>query len=164
MAMKNPEFTERLKKAIAGTGLNNPAFAEKAKINYRSLMGYLMPGTVGHVPEWDQLVKISDASGRSIDWLLTGKDPADFTCDWPEPIRNACKTVRKILESDDAETAVALSNNITAFAKSLKNHEENKALRNDVEALKQEILTLKKLNGLGLSTGTDQAASLSTGK
>lgn len=38
-------------------------------------MNYLIPKGLGRVPEWDQIVKIAAASGKSIDWLLTGVEP-----------------------------------------------------------------------------------------
>lgn len=75
MASKNKEFTERLLQAIADTGLDKPAFAEKSKVGYSTLMTYFRRVNYGRVPEWDQLVKISEASGKTIDWLLTGKEP-----------------------------------------------------------------------------------------
>jgi hypothetical protein len=74
MASKNVDFTKRLKDTIKQMRLNPPAFAEKAKMGYSTLMNYLKKGAEGHVPEWDQLVKISTASDKSIDWLLTGKE------------------------------------------------------------------------------------------
>ena len=147
MAGKSIEFTERLKQAIKNTGMKNKIFAQKAKIGYTTLMNYLVPKGIGRVPEWDQLVKISIASGYSIDWFLTGKNitpEAAFMCGWTPEIQEACRTVKRILESGDKKTADALRQNIEAFETSVKRLDENEKLREE-----------KRIKTLNQSTGTD---------
>ncbi len=75
MELKNSwkdEFIKRLND-IAG---NNPAeFARKAGISDQLFRKYLK----GSIPGCDKLLLISYVSGKSVDWLLTGKtaDPGD---------------------------------------------------------------------------------------
>ncbi|MFA5262105.1 MAG: helix-turn-helix transcriptional regulator [Candidatus Omnitrophota bacterium] len=140
MAGKNIEFTGRLKKAIKDTGLNKNVFAREAKIEYNTLMNYLVPKGLGRVPEWDQLVKIADATGKSIDWFLTGKklgsgvipgvaEPgAEYgVCKswdvWPEEIKDACRIVHKIMTSTNKIAKDALHTNLALF-------EDHETLRN----------------------------------
>lgn len=184
MARKDPEITKRIKQAIAETGLKYPAFADKADLNYRSMMGYLMPGRCGFVPEWDQLVKIAAATGKSIDWLLTGLETAQARhvvaegnapynvadeCDWPadvtdqqrEEIRRACKSVQKIYLSDHRVIKPALQSNLAAFEYSIdKEKEQDK----EIKQLKKRVGDLERGIRSAPPTGTDQAASSSTGK
>jgi len=75
MAAKSTEFTERLRGLIKGElKLSNNGFADRAGIGRSTLGNYFNKQNYGRVPEWDQLVKISRASGKSVEWLLTGKE------------------------------------------------------------------------------------------
>jgi transcriptional regulator with XRE-family HTH domain len=75
MAAKNIEFTERLRKLIKEElKMSNNAFADMAGIGHSTIGNYFNKQNYGRVPEWDQLLKISKASGKTVDWLLTGKE------------------------------------------------------------------------------------------
>ncbi len=75
MAAKNSEFTERLRKLIKeDLRMSNNAFADMAGIGHSTIGNYFNKQNYGRVPEWDQLLKISKASGKTVDWLLTGKE------------------------------------------------------------------------------------------
>jgi hypothetical protein len=75
MAAKSTEFTERLRGLIKGElKMSNNGFADRAGIGRSTLGNYFNKQNYGRVPEWDQLVKISKASGKSVEWLLTGKE------------------------------------------------------------------------------------------
>jgi transcriptional regulator with XRE-family HTH domain len=63
-------FSSRLRKAIADTGLTPTEFARRAGIPQGTVSKCLN----GHVPTARILVRISKATGKSVDWLLTGKE------------------------------------------------------------------------------------------
>ena len=172
MASKNIEFTARLKGTIKEMGLKPPGFAEKASIGYSTLMNYLKKGAEGHVPEWDQLVKISKASGKTIDWLLTGhKDLAsslpakedrkpysgEDTCNCPKKYHDACSMLKEILDSDDEDTIDAINYNLRAFRKSIKKDATIRKLIEDVEELRKAM-------SAGRLTDIDAVASSNIGK
>lgn len=179
MASKNIEFTGRLKLAIKSTGLDKAGFAQKAKMGYTTLMNYLVPKGIGRVPEWDQLVKIAQASGKSIDWLLTGKDPvqlqagivsdpragygacADSLDTLPEEIKNACRQVRDIFLSDHSVIKPALLSNLAAFQYSV---EKEKSQDEEIEKLNRRLKQLEEWRKAERNTGIDTAASSNTGK
>ncbi len=168
MASKNLEFTIRLKKTIKEMGLKPPAFALKAEMKYPTLMNYLKKGAEGHVPEWDQLVKISDASGKSIDWLLTGKMPETDARHPCAGLEEHCPKIKNILLSNHSVITAAFLANIAAFDHSInKEKEQDEKIRTqgrDIKSLKDEVKNLNKALSKGQLTGTDQAASSSTGK
>ena len=68
------QFSQRLSKAIAATGLKPTHFAYKSGIPQGTISKCLH----GHVPTARLLVRIAKTSGKSIDWFLTGKGPAHF--------------------------------------------------------------------------------------
>jgi transcriptional regulator with XRE-family HTH domain len=75
MAAKNSEFTERLRKLIKEElKMSNNAFADMAGIGHSTIGNYFNKQNYGRVPEWDQLLKIARSSGKTVDWLLTGKE------------------------------------------------------------------------------------------
>jgi hypothetical protein len=63
------QFSERLRKAIAATGLKPTHFAYKSGIPQGTISKCLH----GHVPTARLLVRICKMSGKSADWFLTGK-------------------------------------------------------------------------------------------
>ena len=67
--MKN-DFSAHLLKAIRASGLNPTRFAYKARVPQGTISKCLN----GHVPTARILLRISKVSGRSVDWLLTGKE------------------------------------------------------------------------------------------
>lgn len=106
------------------------------------------------------LVSYGIKKGLSLDLFLTGKNitpinagsvveasaeyGAAFMCGWTPEIREACRTVKKILESGDKKTADALRQNIEAFETSVTRRNENEKLREE-----------KRIKTLNQSTGTD---------
>lgn len=64
------QFSARLGKAIQALGLNPTNFAYKAGVPQGTISKCLH----GHVPTAKLLLRISRTSGRSVDWLLTGKE------------------------------------------------------------------------------------------
>lgn len=82
MSSRNDKFTIRLLSALKERGVeykpntrgNLKKFAEDNEIVYTTLHKCLREENRGHVPEWDQLLKISIAVEKSVDWLLTGRE------------------------------------------------------------------------------------------
>jgi len=157
MAEKNLLFTERLESVIEECGLGAKGFAEKGCLGYSTLMNYLSRHSRGRVPEWDQLVKISKASGKSIDWLLTGDEHNQIlegqgaaeqgsasACplcgSWPDEI----KTLAEILDSDDETTKGAILSNLTAFRKSVEKDRKNAEKDRVIDELREDMRSLKK--------------------
>lgn len=183
MAAKNADFTARLEKAIADTGLDNKTFAKEAKMGYSTLMNYLVPGSRGRVPEWDQLVKISKASKKTINWLLTGEEkqaktsghavaesimpygttPTGFMEDWNETSVEAAKKLKTILDSGDDVAIAAILSNLNAFHESVKRKEEVESQDRDIKSLKLQVRQLKKLFTGERTAGTDSADTSGTG-
>ncbi|MDH2924280.1 helix-turn-helix protein [Nicoletella semolina] len=62
-------ISDRLKQILEVKGMSIREFSELAGISYRSAMNYL---NEGRDPNVDGLVKIHEALGISITWLLTG--------------------------------------------------------------------------------------------
>jgi len=64
----NKRFSSRLRMVIQAMGMNPTRFASKAGVP----QGTISKCLYGHVPTIKVLLRISKASGKSIDWLLTG--------------------------------------------------------------------------------------------
>ena len=65
----NKGFSERLSKAIQALGIKPTHFAYKARVPQGTISKCLN----GHVPTARILLRFSKTSGRSVDWLLTGR-------------------------------------------------------------------------------------------
>ncbi len=66
----NKQFSARLRRVIDSTGLNPTHFAWKAGVPQGTISKCLH----GHVPTAKLLLRISKVGGRSVDWLLTGRE------------------------------------------------------------------------------------------
>lgn len=86
-------------------------------------MNYLIPKGFGRVPEWDQLVKISKASGKSIDWLLMG---------YPPIVQNALEIKESTIEYNTHPSEV-----INLQADLIKTLKENTLLREKIKSLEE---------------------------
>lgn len=127
-------------------------FADMIEVTYDSVRRWC---NGEGLPTGTQLLKISEIYKVSIDWLLTGKYSSGAMQDWHPEIQEACRAVKKILESKDKTTALALKTNISAFEQSLTRHDDNEKLKKDIDKLKKEFNHLKKVNEPGRRTGTD---------
>lgn len=65
----NKQFSTRLREAIQAMGINPTEFAYKAGIPQGTISKCLN----GHVPTARILLRFAKLSGKSMDWLLTGK-------------------------------------------------------------------------------------------
>ena len=66
----NKQFSARLNKAIQALGINPTRFAYKAGVPQGTISKCLH----GHVPTAKLLLRISKTAGKSVDWLLTGRE------------------------------------------------------------------------------------------
>jgi transcriptional regulator with XRE-family HTH domain len=64
------QFSGRLRRAIQTSGMKASHFARKADVPQGTISKCLH----GHVPSPKILLRISKASGKSVDWFLTGKE------------------------------------------------------------------------------------------
>ncbi|AWY46368.1 helix-turn-helix domain-containing protein [Glaesserella parasuis] len=72
-------ISDRLKQILDVKGMSIKEFSELTGISYRSAMNYL---NEGRDPNVEGLVKIHEALGISITWLLTGKGSMfQFKCE-----------------------------------------------------------------------------------
>lgn len=70
----NIQFSGRLRRAIHAMGINPTHFARKARVPQGTISKCLH----GHIPSPKILLRISKASGKSVDWLLTGKEQGEI--------------------------------------------------------------------------------------
>ena len=66
----NKQFSIRLNEAIQAMGINPSQFARKARIPQGTISKCLN----GHVPTARILLRIAELAGKSVDWLLIGKE------------------------------------------------------------------------------------------
>jgi hypothetical protein len=146
------------------------AFANTLGVVYDSVRRWCIGETL---PGGNQLLMIRDKFGVSIDWLLTGDDPAPvkvptgihetgasygssphhcpYCGDMSEEVKDLCSRVKKIMESGHRTAVPALVSNITAFEDSVKQTEE-------IEKLKQTVRHHSKLLQAEHRTGSGKAA------
>ena len=149
----NPEFTDRLKRLIKSSGLDNHGFASKAEMGYSTLMTYLRPSNAGRVAQWDQLVKIAKAGKQTVDWLLTGQD-SKHEADCPlagcdEETIETCRKVKEIM-GYESHWKTSLKANVESFKAGLDNDRKMKDLERKLE-------NLSKLQGAESGTQEDPA-------
>lgn len=133
------------------------AFADALGVVYDSVRRWC---NGENIPDGDTLLAIHEKFNVSIDWLLTGKESVEtsaeqFMCGWKPEVREACRTVRKILESSDRVTSEALLMNINAFEMSIEKDKTRDQLLADIERMKRDIEELKRVSDLKRFTGTD---------
>lgn len=157
-------FTNNINKLIAKNG-SKKDFAQSLGVTYDTVrrwgLGEFLPGGA-------ELIKIAEKYDVSIDWLLTGKVPPLATDieNWAPETQEACRTVKRVIESGDKTTALALQMNLHAFSQSIDRYDDNRILKKDIEQLKREVKQLKKINDNPPEDkpGTDMGVLLTTGK
>lgn len=75
----NKQFSARLRRAIEARDLNPTRFAHKAGVPQGTISKCLN----GHVPTAKILLRIAKLSGKSVDWLLTGKEEGGYVAERP---------------------------------------------------------------------------------
>jgi hypothetical protein len=116
-------------------------------------------------PSLEYVIAVANFTGRPIEWYLYGCKEAEpreqteeeFMAKWPEEIRDACRKLKKLLLSDDPVIKPALLSNLAAFQLSLEQKEE-------IRKLSRRLQFLEERHKAKRHTGTDGAASSSTGK
>ena len=109
----------------------------------------------GQIPKWDTLLKIAQAYGKSVDWLLTGvdemaeeknKQPKDAEerlsynhtaiIEPNDNMRMLLKKAQRVLNSETHTGAsLALAQNIDTFDKAVSDHD---ALNTDINSSKKQ--------------------------
>lgn len=140
-------FANNISSLVESNG-GRKIFAETIGVKYETIRNWCN-GT--RFPEGYQLLSIRDKYGISIDALLTSSDPeliytpkvsesqaeygacAESLDKWPDDIKNACRQVKKILQSDHPVIKPALLSNLAAFQYSVDKEESQ--VRNKIENL-----------------------------
>ncbi len=150
MATKNTAFTERLRKLIEDDlKMTHNAFADEAKIGRSTLGNYFNKQNYGRVPEWDQLIKISAASGKSVDWLLTGKETSESDAEHRkskeivDSIHQAQPALHGMLdvivESDRSDAIIAVTSMLRGTLLMIGESSSNKELQRFIKLLERIV-------------------------
>ncbi len=103
---------------------------------YSTLMTYLSKKDYGRVAEWDQLIKIANASSMSIEWLLTGKEKENTdSTERQKAYSHIHSDVLDILDCDDED----LKSDLISYAKRLKERKAEREERRAMKALLEEM-------------------------
>jgi len=123
----------------------------------------------------EYIIAVSKATGKPIEWYLYGNEaitvpmqlavgqntPTDDFNSWPEEIQFACRLLREIMLSNHPVIKPALQSNLAAYRYSLdKEVSQDEEIRN----LSRRLKLLEQQHMAGHDTGTDEAASSSTGR
>jgi transcriptional regulator with XRE-family HTH domain len=117
-------------------------------------------------PSIEYVVAIARFTRKPIEWYLYGEksenesksmSEEEFMAKWPKEIQDACRKLKDILLSDDPVIKPALLSNLAAFQQSLEQKEE-------IRKLSRRLQFLEERHKAKRHTGTDGAASSSTGK
>ncbi|OPY13668.1 MAG: helix-turn-helix protein [Syntrophus sp. PtaB.Bin001] len=158
----DPEITKTFSENLKSCIKTNDWLAGKAGISPQAVSEYT---TGKSLPRGDILYNISKAIDKSMEWLLTGKDPmADDFWAGREAARLMCEEIIEIVKSGDAGVIQALKNNIDEFKKSVKKDEKIRSLEDDISEIKRQIgINKKKTNSTGQLSDTHKKPATSTG-
>lgn len=168
-------FANNINKIVDDTG-GPYTFADAIGVSYEAVRQWCIGK---NLPDGKRLLAIKEKFGVSIDLLLTGTDPsqiqthtinelqaeysacADSMDKWPEDVKNACRQIRDILLSDHPVIKPALLSNLAAFQSSV---EKEKSQDEEIGKLNRRLKLLENQHNAERSSGTEEAASSSTGK
>jgi len=157
------------------------AFADSLGVSYESVRRWC---TGENLPDGKQLLAIQEKFDVSIDWLLNGKSPVPvkfsdieksramaeeaFLARLPEELKKAFNQVKEVLLSDHPLIKPVLLSNLDVYqhcVKTDKPRRKNDKLTDDeIQRLRGRIQFLEEWQKAGGLTGTDAAASSSTGR
>jgi hypothetical protein len=130
-------------------------------------------------PSIEYIVAVSRVTRKPVEWYLYGKpsesqpdykveesrpqfgSEEDLMSHWPEEIKSACRQLKEILLSDHPVIKPALLSNLAAFQYSV---EKEKSQDEEIKNLNRRLQHLEEYHKAKQPTGTDGAASSSTGK
>jgi transcriptional regulator with XRE-family HTH domain len=164
--IENNSFAKNINKLVVDNG-GRYVFAEAIGVSYEAVRQWCIGEKI---PDGKRLLAIHDKYHVSIDWLLTGKEspPPDPSDQVPAEIRAACQQCRDILLSDHKIIKPALLSNLAAFHSSIQveaaQKKENEKLNNENVDLNRRLTHVEQLLEAKQCTGTDEAASSSTGR
>ncbi len=115
------------------------------------------------LPEGKLLMAIHEKYDVSIDYLLTGSDPAVLFMDaWPKEIREECVNLHEILASGDPVVVPAIKSNITAFLTSIR---KTQHLQPDMERINKRMAAMEEaLSDIKDALGNDAAPDVPAGE
>lgn len=146
-------FSENL---LACIGNKRELLATNVKISTQAVGDYVNGKSL---PRADILCKIAESVDRSVDWLLTGKEPHGTPCshsvdcpfkDCDKELLDLCKKVKFILDSEDT-LAEILKSNIHAYKTTIRKNIEKDE---EIADLKQRVAELEAKNTSKQSTDT----------
>ena len=174
MAGKNEDFTKNLLSALrtkgidyrpnAKTGLKK--FAKDNQITYTTLHKCLREENHGHVPEWDQLLKISKAVDKSIDWLLTGREEKSCPIACDEEVRDLCGKVKDIkgsIYANSLKTKITYLHKLLASGQT-DNSDLIKMVINKMAKFDSELQEIKEYIFTGQNPGIQEKPAKDTRK
>jgi hypothetical protein len=127
-------------------------------------------------PSIEYIVAVSRATGKPVEWYLYGEEkngqrvkeaPCEYNPDrdpmheWPPEVKKACHQLKNILLSNHPVIKPALLSNLAAFEHSI---EKEKEQDEKIKKVSKRVRELENAMKRGQPTGTDEAASSSTGK
>jgi len=98
-------FRENLREAIDYSGLEQKEVAYKANISLRNIENYLRENA--SIPAADKAVKIAQALGVSVEYLVTGKDAKQKTTQYPPEAKTVAEITAQ-MEKKNRRMAVAI--------------------------------------------------------
>jgi transcriptional regulator with XRE-family HTH domain len=88
-------FRENLREAIDYSGLQQKELAHKTKIHIRSIEKYLQND--GSIPSADKAVKIAQALGVTVEYLVTGKNlPDNISASLDPELRQLIRSIKNL--------------------------------------------------------------------
>jgi len=148
-------------------GGSKEEFARKIGCSYETVRRWCLGN---NLPDGAQMLELHRIYNVSLDRLLTDeKNKTGEMESWAVETQEACRTVKRIIESPDKKTAKALLSNLEAFSLSLdrfedKQEQDNKiselkqsseSLKNELKELKEAVRRLSETGSLGAHTGID---------
>jgi transcriptional regulator with XRE-family HTH domain len=157
---------------LVDTHGNKYTFAEAIGVSYDAVRQWCIGE---NLPDGARMLAIRDKFGVSIDWLLTGADPAPvsayeyresvspyesgppcpFCGDMSDEIKKLCITLKDIIDSKHPVIVPALLSNLEAFKYSV---DKERKQDDDIDKLKREVRHLKTLMSSETHSGSGKAA------
>jgi transcriptional regulator with XRE-family HTH domain len=148
-------------------GGSKEEFSRKIGCSYETVRRWCLGN---NLPDGAQMLELHRIYNVSLDRLLTDeKNKTGEMESWAVETQEACRTVKRIIESPDKKTAKALLSNLEAFSLSLDRFEDkqeqdykiselkqsSESLKNELKELKEAVRRLSETGSLGAHTGID---------
>ena len=98
--MIDPEFGKRFTEIIEKSGISNAKLTELAEISKNNISNYKN----GQIPNATTLYKLSQILGKSMEYIIAGKEPEELTLDEQQLIdQRGKRSIMRIAESESTE-------------------------------------------------------------